>query len=267
MITLPPATQPIGHEKELARLAAAVRARRPLLIYGPPDSGKTFLVQRFLRALPTEEQSCTVYVPGFVSVHALLEATARQLSGAAPSSARGSRAMARKFPRRLEASTSGRLRVLLRTMAQERRLCLFLDHFPRFSPFLMRLVNQLIWKDESSVYLLARGKTRDEIGYAWSIYFAPEYRLELGAFHEREAKSLLDQCVRQFGIASLASPEFRAEVLRRSAGLPGAIVKMCALAANPRYHYGNQVKLGLLHIDYLMHADPIHSLALSGPKR
>ena len=263
------AAQPIGQRRELVRLAAAVRSRTPFLIHGPPDAGKTFLVRRFLSGLTREEQGCCVYVEKFVSVHSLLEAIVGRLFGASPDSSGDAPWTPHELPPRLKGSSSGRLRVLLRTAARERRLCLFLDHFPPISSFLLRLVKELIWKDESSVNLVARGKSRDEIGHAWSIYYDSGYRLEMPALHDREAKALLDQSVRQFGLAPLATPEFRAEVLRRSAGRPGAIVKMCALAANPRYHFGNQVKLHLLHVDYLMQADPAHRflLAETGSRR
>src|SRR5271170_3747188 len=174
----------VGRGKELARLGAAVRSRSPLLIYGPPGAGKTFLVESFLGGLPAAERSRCVYVPGFVSVHAMLEETVRQLAGAPM--------------RRSGHATSGRLRVWLRAAARERGLCLFLDHFPIVSPFLARLVEELMWKGESCVYLLARGRTRDEVGSAASIYFTPEYRLALGALHAREANALLDECVERF---------------------------------------------------------------------
>ena len=259
-----------GRERELSRLARSVHVRAPLLICGPPDAGKTFLVQRFLHSLPAEQRACCVYVPGFMSVHSLLQEIVRHLfcPRAQRVSERAKVAPAvREFERELKGSTSGRLRVLLREELRERRLCLFLDHFPPFSPFLARLVKGLIWKGETSMYLLARGRSRDEIGYAWSIYFAPEYRLELGALPGREAKALLDDCVSRSGLAGLDTPEFRSEVLRRSAGLPGAIVKMCALAADPHYRSGDQVKLRLVHVDYLMRADSSRSLVRSGHGR
>ena len=31
---------------------------------------------------------------------------------------------------------------------------------------------------------------------------------------------------------------------------------MCELAANPRYHYGDQIKIKLVHVDYLIRRNP-----------
>jgi len=253
---------PLGREKELARLAAAWRARAPLLISGPADSGKTFLLQHHLRSLPAAEKARHVYVPAYDGAHGLLAEVAAQLSGAAGAAGRqGSGRSA------AEDSTSGRLRLLLRRLSRERRLYVILDHFPPMSHFLTRLVKEWIWNGECGVCLVARGITRDEIGQAWSIYYAPEYRLTVGALHEREAKALLADAIERFRIERLASEDFRAEVLRRSGGLPGAIVKMCALAADPRYQSGNRVKLTLLHVDYLMRNKACGAVAHAGGLR
>jgi hypothetical protein len=244
----------VGRARELARLAAAVHARTPLLVHGPAGAGKTFLVQHLMLSLPAGERRACVYVPGVPTIHSLLQDVVRQLHGADrwKGSAAARRPAAGESERDLSDLTSGQMRVMLRGSIRRRRLCLFLDHCPRFSPALARLVNDLIWRDETSVCLLARGRTRDDIGYAWSIYYAPEFRLEVGPLHERDAAALLDSCIPRFGLRSLDSPEFRQGVLRLSRGLPGAIVRMCALAADPRYHFGRQVKLHLLLVDYLL---------------
>ena len=252
----PPESEPlVGRRKELAALAQALHARVPLLIHGPADAGKTFLVRRLLDSLPPEDRDSCVYVPGFISIHALLQSVARQLflPHTRPGGPRGRDAGPQAgSARALDHSTSGRLRLLLRDAVRERRLCLILDHAPRFSPALARLAQEWLWRDDSCVWLLARGKTRDEIGYAWSLYYTPELRLHVGRLPEREAEILFERCLRRFSLAALDSQELRAGVLRLSRGLPGAIVKMCAMAVEPRYHYGRRVKLRLMHVDYLM---------------
>jgi len=245
----------VGRRKELEALGSAVNARVPLLIHGPADAGKTFLVERMLESLPVEARRCCVYVSGYGTIHTLLQNVARQFfaSEALPAgSARQTAARQARFAQGLDASTSGRLRLMLRDAVRERRLCLFLDHAPRFSPAMARLAREWLWRGQTAIYLLARGGTRDEIGYAGSLYYAPEVRLEVGRLAEREAAALLEQSIQRFGLVRFDSGEFRSGVLRLSGGLPGTIVKMCAMAAQPRYRHGRQVKLRLLHVDYLM---------------
>ncbi len=64
------------------------------------------------------------------------------------------------------------------------------------------------------------------------------------------------ECIQRFGLARYNLSGFEQEVLELSRQVPGAIVKMCALAANPRYHFGSQIKIKSVYIDFLMNATP-----------
>ena len=55
---------------------------------------------------------------------------------------------------------------------------------------------------------------------------------------------------------SLDLEDFRDDILRLSGHLPGSIVRMCELAADSRYHYGDRIKIKLVHVDYLMQSNP-----------
>ena len=75
----------------------------------------------------------------------------------------------------------------------------------------------------------------------------------------RAARELLERCIERFALTSLDLDDFREEMLHLSGNLPGAIVKMCEMAANPRYHYGDRVKLKLVHVDYLLQSNRLSS--------
>jgi hypothetical protein len=66
------------------------------------------------------------------------------------------------------------------------------------------------------------------------------------------AKELLEICIRRFALSEFDLQGFREEILEFSGLLPGAIVQMCAAAANSNYHYEGRIKTRLLHVDYLM---------------
>jgi hypothetical protein len=74
----------------------------------------------------------------------------------------------------------------------------------------------------------------------------------------------LESCIGQFGLCQFDVVDFREETLDLSKQVPGAIVKMCALAADPRYRYGSRIKTKSLYIDYLMGGQ---NLTLSDTKR
>ena len=114
------------------------------------------------------------------------------------------------------------------------------------------LMKEMIWRAKTPVYLIANGCTQAEIGHAWSIYFTPEYHIHLGPLHEHDARVLLENSIRRFGLLGLDSETFRDDVLRLSRHLPGTIVKMCELAGDPHYQCGRQIKTKLIHVDYLL---------------
>jgi hypothetical protein len=113
-----------------------------------------------------------------------------------------------------------------------------------------------MFRCRTPIYLAARGYTQSDIGYAWSLYWNDDLRIHLGPLPERIARELLEKCIRQFGLASLDLGGFREEILHLSGLWPGSIVKMCELAVGARYHYGDQIKTKLVHVDYLLRGNP-----------
>ena len=128
-----------------------------------------------------------------------------------------------------------------------------------------RLMKEIMYRCKTPVYLAARGYSQKEIGYAWSLFWNDGLRIHLGPLTERTARDLLEICIRNFGLDSLDLEGFRESILRVSGHLPGSIAKMCELASHARYHYGDQIKVKLVHVDYLMQAnqanfDSMHTL-------
>jgi hypothetical protein len=156
--------------------------------------------------------------------------------------------------------SSGQLKALLYLAAAKGRYAIFLDHLPPATQSMARFLKEIIWRCKTPVYLLARGCDRQEIGHAWSIYFANEYRIAVGPLSAICARELLERSIRRFRLDRFDLAGFRDEILHLSAQLPGSVIKMCELAAHPRYRYGAQIKVNLVHVDYLMLADPLVSL-------
>ena len=145
-----------------------------------------------------------------------------------------------------------RLRGILFSAAEHGDYRFFVDHVPSPTHKMAHLLKEIMYRCKTPVYLTGRGYSSKEIGYAWSLYWADEYRIQLEPLAETAARELLEMCISNFGLASLDLAGFREEILHFSGRLPGSIVKMCKLAADARYHYGDRVKLKLVHVDYLM---------------
>ena len=152
-----------------------------------------------------------------------------------------------------------RLGGILISAAAENEYRFFLDHAAPVSESVARLLKEIMCRTKSAVYLTGHGYSEAEIGPAWSLFWTNEYRIQLKPLSHTAAQELLDASIRCFDLESLGHNGFRDDVLRFSKCLPGSIVKMCRMASKPRYHEGGQIKIHLIHVDYLLQASRIPS--------
>jgi hypothetical protein len=246
----------IGREAEVRYLHLALRRRQSQLIWGAADSGKTFLIAKTLADLPDKQRHKCICWSGPASRRQLTEHLTRGLYLAGDplvrkkvhADAYGEATLARW----INAQSALRLRGILFTAAEQGDYCFFLDHLSPISLALAQLLKEIIYRTRTPVYLTGNGYSQAEVGFAWSLYWTDEYRIHLGPMSEAEARELMEICIGKFGLDSLDLGNFRDDLLRLSGRLPGSIVKMCQLAADPRYQYGHQLKMKLIHVDYLM---------------
>jgi hypothetical protein len=250
----------VGRRQELRALRIAIQKRESRLVWGPMDTGKTSLIKAVISELPDAERRNCVYWAGAASGRQLLSHFVGQLYEKGDSyvqrKVRADGATEASVHRWLSKQSSLRLRGILFTASTGSEYRFFVDHFPPPTHNLARLMKEIMYRCETPVYLIARGMSQQDIGYAWSLYWNDSLRLHLGPLHERQARELLELCIRDFGLNSLDLEDFREEVLRLSGLLPGSIVKMSRLAAHSRYHYGDRIKIKLVHVDYLMQSTP-----------
>jgi len=250
----------IGREEERRQLRAAVRARKSLLIWGPADAGKTALIRAVLGKLSERERRSCIYWIGVANGRELFSHFVGRLYQAGDSLVRGkvgAEGMTEtNLKRWLKKQSSLRLRGILFTALTHGDYRLFLDHFLPATRRTVQWMKEIMYRCKTPLYVCARGYSQREIGCAWSLYWNQNTRLHLAPLQEHNARELLETCIRRFALASLDLEDFREEILHLSGRLPGAIVKMCQLAADARYHYGEHIKTKLVHVDYLMQSNP-----------
>jgi len=250
----------VGRKQELRQLRAAIQKRRSLLIWGPEDAGKTALIKKAIFELDGSERRSCIYWTGAASGKELLAHFVGRLYETGDSFVRkkvhADGATAMSLNRWLHKQKSVRLRGILFTASMQSDYRFFVDHFPPPTHDMARLMKEIIYRCKSPIYLAARGYSQSEIGYAWSLYWNDGLRIRLGPVSERAARELLEFCISKFGLASLDLENFREDILRLSGYIPGSIVKMCELAADSRYHYKDQIKIKLVHVDYIMQSSP-----------
>ena len=249
----------VGRREELRALRVAIEKRESRLVWGSMDTGKTALVKRIISGLPAAERQKCVYWTGAASGRQLLSNLVGQLYEKGDSYVRrkvhAEGAEDVSLHSWLNKQTSLRLRGILFTASAAGDYRFFVDHFPPPTHNMARLMKEIMVRCETPVYLIARGMSAKEIGYAWSLYWNDSLRLHLKPLHERHARELLESCIREFGLNSLDLEDFREEVLRLSGLLPGSILKMSSLATDSRYHFRGRIKIKLVHVDYLMQSN------------
>jgi len=250
----------LGRQSELVRLNEAIRKRESLLVWGIPDSGKSALVAGAIRQMPESFMRRCICASGKGSPQDILREIAQGF-GDDPLFRSKFRADARSgasFSAWVKQQTSLRLRGLLYRAAGAAHYWIFLEDLAPVTRVLAHIVNELMWNQKTPVYAIAGGGTFNEIGYAARIYWNDRQKLHVGGLPVAAAKELLELSIRRYRLARLDLQGFRKDILEFSGMLPGAIIRMCAAAADSHYHFEGRIKTKLLHVDYLMnHCQPM----------
>jgi|SRR5579859_1269839 len=246
----------IDREAEIGRLQDAIRKRESLLIVGPTGIGKTSLVLKVLDLLPAESTQSYFYFSGIDGLRDLLRRVVQRLYEVKDPTLRKQLHTEginkHVFKAWLDAQSTSRLKGALYRAAENKHYWIFLDHFPALTDAMAKVVNELVRMRDTPVYILARGFTDRGNGHATKIYWNDQQWMKMTPLKKKAASELLEHCIHHHGLLNMDLDDFRVEILRLSGKVPGAIVKMCEFAAQPRHQYGGNIKTKLVHIDYLM---------------
>lgn len=235
------------------RLLRACRENQSVLILGPAGSGKTALAARVLAELSGGRD---FYVSAPEGLRGLLRALVASLHAAGdaslPAELRAEHVAMRNFSRWLAAQSSSRLKGALYRAAGHSPFRIFLDHVSHFTRAEAKVMEELASMHATPVYCLVHKESEPAAELLHKIYWNPASRLRLGPLPERAARQLLEQAIQEHGLERFELRDFRRQVLRLSGGLPGAILTMCTLAGQPRYHSGRRIMTRLVYVDYKM---------------
>jgi hypothetical protein len=164
----------------------------------------------------------------------------------------------------LKTLSSSRLKGTLYRTVERGDYRVFLDHLPPLTQAVAKVIKELFWMRSTPVYIVLSDTVEYRIEqFSHFFYWGDRERLALQPLPAGAALELLESCIERFGLAQFDLSDFREEVLELSKQIPGAIVKMCMLAVDPRYQYESRIKIKSVYIDYLMSG---HNLSLPGTK-
>jgi hypothetical protein len=258
----------VGRESEARHLEAAILRRESLVICGPAGIGKTALVSNIIHRLPVDLGARCLYLGGMKNLQDLLRQLIRRLYKVKDTNLRqrlhSEKVSVLNFDAWLNGLSSSRMRGTLYFAAERGDYRVFPDHLPPLTHAVAKVIKELFWMRNTPVYLLVRDRVEHRIDqFNRFFYWGDRERLALRPLPPEAAIKLLERCIERFGLSQLDLADFREEVLELSKQVPGAIVKMCALAAEPRYRYGLRIKTKTVYVDYLMSG---HNLSLPGAK-
>jgi hypothetical protein len=238
----------IGLAKERARLAEALRKRQPLLLLGPAGAGKSELLQSALVDLPTSHRA--IKLPYTSNLHHLLIDLARALFESSHRSFLRQRRPDSDVEKWLSHQTSAHLKGMLWTSLEAEPRTIILDGIDRASFPAYRFFQRLYFVEGMALVAAARDPVC--LGALGRLFWDPRIALHLRPLNEADSSRLFDLAADRFQLRHLDIEEFREKVLDAANGIPGQIVEMCRMAANPMYLSGRYIKFAPLRIDALM---------------
>jgi AAA+ ATPase superfamily predicted ATPase len=258
----------VDRETEARRLDEAIRKRKSLMICGPAGIGKSTLVSKVIHRLPPDLAARCLYLRGMKDLQDLLRQLIRGLYDLKDPNLRkqlhAEGISVSNFDAWLKSLSSSRMKGTLYRAVEGGDYRVFLDHLPPLTRAVAKVIKELFWMRNTPVYLLIRDELEQHLYQFYNFfYWGDRERLVLQPLPAEAAAELLESCIEWFGLAPFDLSNFREEVLELSKQIPGAIVKMCMLAADPRYQFESRIKIKSVYIDYLMSG---HNLSFPGAR-
>jgi AAA domain len=249
----------VDRDHERNCLQKAILTRQSLMVCGPRGAGKTALVLQVIsEPLPVVEKRC-LYVEAAKDLQDLLRRLIRALYESGDERLKrelhAARVSRSNFDDWLKKLPTTRLRGTLYRAVEHNGYRIFLDHLPHLTPALARVIKELFWMRQTPVYVIFSEEAESRLASHF-FYWGEGETLRLGPLAPNAARLLIEHCIQTYGLDHLELEGFREQVLDLSHSMPGAIVGMCQLAADPRYQFDSRVKTKLIHIDYLMRGCP-----------
>src|SRR5579863_486888 len=146
----------VGREDELRRLRAAILNRQSRLIWGPPDAGKTFLIQHALAQLSAAVRSKCICWSGPATGRALAAHFLRELYRAGDplvcAKVHADRSGESTLDRWLPKQSLLRMRGILYSATERGDYRFFLDHLPAPTHHMAHFLKELMYRCKTPIY-------------------------------------------------------------------------------------------------------------------
>jgi len=229
-----------GREHELQMLREKLQQRRSFLLYGPAGVGKSLLLQSLLAEFPR-----LIICGGSSGAHAVFSSVALALAAR-----RDSTVVARLGPCPQEAirkKSAAALRGIVFEALQKGPYQCVLDSPGFVAQSFAGQIKQMA--ESSALVVVARSAHMEDLGFLLSLFPGRAARFELRNFSPPVALDFARFSAGRSALAAANLEAFLEYVAEASAGNPGMIAAMVAMAQQTRYRSGNNIMSRPLYID------------------
>jgi DNA polymerase III delta prime subunit len=228
----------VGREEELERLKSQAKARKSLLVFGPPGVGKTRLLQTF-----AAQQPLTLYVAQLHSprelLHGLLEAL-RSVDARV------------KLPANVETLSSSSLKGIVHRALDTKPFQMVLDHLEGPSRVVSGIIKDLHYFGRTPVIFASRSPHMEDIGTLQPLCALKSERVEVKNWPHQIALEFTQREAERMQLSASNLGSVLPALVEWSDGNPGAILQMLKMVRMPQYQVGDQVKAHVLYLDFRM---------------
>lgn len=233
----------LGRNCELEELRRRFQAGPSFVVHGDSGAGKTTLLKRAI-----QECSGILYCPDSATGQSVFRHLAHALLAARDQHIR--RACGRSGARKIEASTTLKLRGLVMDAIAVGQYWAVLDHLRQPSASLASDIRDMMFRGNTSVVAVARSAHMEDLGYLASFFALRSEKMHIRPFDHQLAAEFADQCATQAGLVASNREEFLSRVVELSGGLPGNIVALIRMALLQKYRTADYVMMVPLYIDF-----------------
>lgn len=229
-----PAHWTYDRTEELKEVRRRLAMRSSFLLHGPAGVGKTFLLSAVM-----PEFAEVVYCAQSSTPQTIYRSMAAQLAQAGHPALAGAKA-----------KSAVALKGLLRNALRESKYLVVLDHLFQPSQSVAAEVRDLMLHWSVPVVAVSRSAHMEDAGFLLPMFADRSEKFALCNFEAETARRFAGAAAQKQAIAADNLADFLDGIVEKSEGNPGAMLRMLAMAADPKYRTQNRIKVAPLYIDF-----------------